>query len=134
MVMKQKAFLLFILFFLSNIAFSQPTYHRIWGVKENRKVNDSYVYYVKMFDNVVYYNDINKINTIQLPEATTETFIEIGSQETTRILFKHRSNNGDWYISGYTSETENFVTPGAFRTAFDYEQNPTPIPTNGFLA
>src|SRR5690606_5788485 len=118
----------------TTVCFSQPAYHRIWGVKENRKVDNSYITEIKIFDDVVYYTDINKINTLQLPEAITETFIEIGTPETTQIINKQKSTNGNWYIVGYTSLTEGFTTSNAFRTEFDDEQNQTPTPTNSFLA
>ncbi len=121
------------LFFITS-SYAQPAYHRIWGVKENRKVNNDYVGGIKIFDNVVYYTNENKINVIQLPEATSETFIEIGTPETTNIYSKHQSSNGSWYIAGNTTETEGFTTPNAYRTEFDNEQNPTPVPKNSFLA
>ncbi len=115
-------------------SYAQPTYHRIWGVKENRKVDNSYITEIQIFDDVVYYTVDNKINALQLPEATTETFIEIGTPQTTQIINKQKSTNGNWYIVGYTSLTEGFTTPNAYRTEFDDEQNPTPTPTNSFLA
>src|SRR5690606_7676911 len=124
------------LFFVTS-SYAQPAYHRIWGVKENRKMASGWIHDLSIKDNVVYFKDNvapNKIFALHLPEAITETFIEIGTPETTEIGDKHQSSNGSWYIAGNTTETEGFTTPGAYRTEFDDEQNPTPVPQNGFLA
>ena len=119
---------------LSTTMFSQPAYHRIWGVKENRKV-DILPSFMVIADDVLYYKeDNNKINSISLPETETETFIEIGSYESTKIMDIHHANDGSWYIGGRTEDTESFTTLGAYRTEFDFNQNPTPVPSNGFLA
>src|SRR5690606_17459927 len=119
-------------------SYAQPAYHHIWGVKENRKVESNWIYGISIYDGIVYYIDSgenNKINALHLPESTTQTFIEIGSPETTQIYNKHRAEDGSWYIGGNTSETENFTTLGAYRTEFDFNQIPTdPVPKNGFLA
>ena len=130
--MKYSTYLIYLLFFGVTSAMAQPAYHRIWGVKENRKVDiDSYIKGIQIADDVVYYDILNKINALQLPQATTETFIEIGTPETTSIGIKYQSNSGNWYVIGYTTETEDFTTAGAYRTEFDYE---APTPKNSFLA
>src|SRR5690606_4067303 len=108
------SYIFILTFFYIISAFSQSSYNRIRVVKENRKVESNWIYGISIYDGIVYYIDSgedNKINTLQLPESTTQTFIEIGSPETTQIYNKHRAEDGSWYIGGRTSETENFTNP-----------------------
>src|SRR5690606_6892358 len=135
--MKKNICITLLIFIYTSFSYAQPAFHRIWGVKENRKADNGWLYSLSIKDDVVYFRDgesPNKVFAMQLPEATTQTFIEIGSTETTNIIDKHQSTDGSWFIVGNTTETENFTTSGAYRINFDYEQNSTPVPKNGFLA
>src|SRR5690606_34148480 len=110
-----------------------PTYHRIWGVKENRKV-EIFPASALITENVLYSVKDNTINTTQLPEVITETFIEIGTEETTTIHSTARNIDGSWYQIGQTSQTSGFTTPNAYRTEFDPFQSGGSTPYNSFLA
>lgn len=127
----------FLFFILVNLcafpSYSQSAYHRIWSVKENRKI-DILNGRTLIAENALYTVKDNKINKTQLPEATTETFIEIGTQETTTIFDIYRANDGIWLIVGSTSETENFATPGSYKEYFDMNQSSSNPTTNSFVA
>src|SRR5690606_41695746 len=93
------SYIFILTFFYIISAFSQSSYHRIWGVKGYRKVESNWICGISIYDGIVYYIDSgedNKINTLQLPESTTQTFIKIGSPATTQIYHKHRCEDGSW--------------------------------------
>ncbi|WP_372473856.1 T9SS type A sorting domain-containing protein [Capnocytophaga sp. ARDL2] len=115
---------------------SQSPNNLHWSVKSNQKIPLSSLHLTTLANDSLFFKNIgnsNRVNVAIFPDGSENTFLEIGNPNTTTIDLIHRSANNNWYILGYTSETSNFTTPGAFRTEFDYNQNPIHS-TNNYIA
>ncbi len=117
------------------ISYAQPAYHRIWGVKEEGKVDTNAWRNRFIFNNTVYAKDNvgvnNAVKYITLPDGETGIFAQLGNSDNTEILDMHFDGENYIYISGYTTQSENFATPGTYRTT--YENNEY-IGGDGFIA
>lgn len=118
-----KNWLYILILFLSHIAFSQPAYHRIWSVKEAGKVDTNAWKNRFIFNDTIYAKDNvgvnNAIKYITLPEGETGIFAQLGSSDNTEILDMHFDGENYIYVSGRTTQTENFATPGTYRTTYE---------------
>ena len=115
--------LLTLLFIVSSYA--QPAYHRIWSVKSSDKGN---TYNARQF----VYNDTiytlkgtlneekNAIKYIALPDSNTGVLAALGTPDNTTILDIHFDGENYIYVSGNTTQSENFATPGTSRTTYSY--------------
>ncbi len=116
-------------------SYAQSTYHRIWGVKEEGKVDTNAWRNRFIFNNTVYAKDNvgvnNAVKYITLPDGETGIFAQLGNSDNTEILDMHFDGENYIYISGYTTQSENFATPGTYRTT--YENNEY-IGGDGFIA
>ena len=129
-----KNYLYFLFFFITQVAFSQTSYHRVWSVKENRKMEIGTNWLHFIHDDVMYYLDPTTPNSIQkltLPECNVSLLGELGTSENTQITDLHFNGVDKIFIVGNTTQSSNFSTDGVYRTT--YQENDL-LNSSGFVA
>ena len=115
-------------------SYAQPAYHRIWSVKENGKKNSTNATWKKFIhDDILYLTEgaTNTLEYITLPDGYTGVLAQLGTPDNTTILDMHFDGENYIYVSGRTTQTENFATPGTSRTTYVYNEF---IGGDGFVA
>ncbi|RRJ87117.1 T9SS C-terminal target domain-containing protein, partial [Paenimyroides tangerinum] len=129
-----KNYLYIFILFITQVAFSQTSYHRVWSVKENRKMEIGSDWLHFIHDDVMYYLDPTTPNSIQkitLPECNVSLLGELGTSTNTQITDLHFNGLDKIFIVGNTTQSSNFSTEGVYRTI--YEANDL-LNSSGFVA
>lgn len=129
-----KNYLYIFILFITQVAFSQTSYHRVWSVKENRKMEIGTNWLHFIHDDVMYYLDPTTPNSIQkltLPECNVSLFGGLGTSANTKITDLHFNGVDKIFIVGNTTQASNFATEGVYRTT--YEANDL-LNSSGFVA
>src|SRR5690606_29045667 len=115
--------------------FAQPAYHKHWGVK----VEDSFYMYSGEFfysmtdDARLFECSSNQIRVSDLPNMESQVWTSIGSDSNTSIMNIDFDEQGNVYVMGYTTASEDFATPGVYKSAYDWDLADE-TEGNGFLA
>ncbi len=129
-----KNYLYIFILLITQVAFSQTSYHRVWSVKENRKMEIGSDWLHFIHDDVMYYLDPTTPNSIQkltLPECNVSLLGGLGTSANTRISDLHFNGVDKIFIVGNTTQSSNFTTEGVYRTT--YEANDL-LNSSGFVA
>src|SRR5690606_15967825 len=116
--------------------FTQPAYYKHWGVK----MDDFYPFenHGKSFmtDDARLFecsSVSNQVRVSDLPNTESQVWASIGTNSDTHISNIDYDEQGNVYVIGNTSASENFATPGVYKGEYDWDlANETEI--NGFLA
>lgn len=112
---------LHLLFCLASLALNaQNPVYKHWGVNGDilyttARLGNSYL----LDNDRLLYIAANTIRYSDLPDITPQDFISIGSEDDTTIIHMELDSDGNIYLVGNTSISENFTTPGVYKT--DYE-------------
>lgn len=116
--------------------FAQPAYHKHWGVKTDYSHSGAGYGNSFMTDDARLFDCIsvsNQVRVSDLPNTEPQVWASIGSDSNTSILNIDFDEQGNVYVMGYTTASEDFATPGVYKSEYDWDlANETEA--NGFLA
>lgn len=106
--------------------FTQPAYHKQWGVKTTSTI-------ALNLDGRTFINEearsffgglsgsINSILVADLPNAQHQLWASIGNDSNTSIHNIDYDEQGNVYVLGSTSAFEGFATAGVYKSDFDWD-------------